>query len=74
MKARIGNADALTEVPQAQRRAPAHALDWYVAEVPGRNAAMLAAWQSGDHTQQAIARHFGIHYTTVSRILKRLEA
>ena len=74
MKARVGDTDALTEVPQAQRRAPAHGLDWYAAETPDRNAAMLAAWQSGDHTQQAIARHFGIHYTTVSRLLKRLGA
>lgn len=74
MKARVDNADALTEVPQAQRRAPAHGLDWYAAETPDRDAAMLAAWRSGDHTQQAMARHFGIHYTTVSRLLKRLGA
>jgi putative transposase len=74
MKARIGDDTALGEVPRAQRRAPARSLEHYEAAMPGRNAAMLAAWQSGDHTQQAIARHFGIHYTTVSRILKRLEA
>lgn len=73
MKARIGDADTLTEVPKAQRLAPARSLDWYATETPGRDAAILAAWRSGDHTQQAIARHFGLHYTTISRIIKRLE-
>jgi REP element-mobilizing transposase RayT len=73
MKARIDGGDAMAEVPRAQRRAPAHALEWYAEKASGRNAAMLAAWQSGDHTQQSIARHFGLHYSTVSRLLKRLE-
>lgn len=73
MKALIGDAEALSEVPRAQRLAPAHGLEeWYAATVPDRDTAMLDAWRSGDHTQQAIARQFGVHYTTVSRILKRL--
>ena len=72
MKALIGDGEASAEVPRAQRRAPPHSLEWYAAEAPGRDAAMLAAWRSGDHTQQALAGHFGVHYTTVSRVLKRL--
>jgi putative transposase len=72
MKRRIDEGDDLTEVPRAQRRAPARTLEQYAAEAPDRYEAMLAAWRSGDHTQQAIARHFCLHYSTVSRILKRL--
>lgn len=72
MKTRIDEGDDLTEVPRAQRRAPARKLEHYAAKAPDRYEAMLAAWRSEDHTQQAIARHFGLHYSTVSRILKRL--
>ncbi len=71
MKARIADRDTLTEVPRAQRRAPPRTLDWYAASFPGRNQAMYQAYRSHDHTQQAIARHFGLHYSTVSRVLKR---
>ncbi len=35
------------------------------------NAAMAAAYASGDYIMQDIAEHFGAHYATVSRAAKR---
>jgi transposase len=34
---------------------------------------MAAAYLSGDHTMKAIADHFDVHYTTVSRAVKAYE-
>ena len=37
-----------------------------------RNEAIARAYLSGRHTMAEIAKHFGIHYTTVSRLLRSL--
>lgn len=34
---------------------------------------MTAAYATGDYTLQAIADHFGVHYATVSRAVKKGE-
>jgi putative transposase len=38
-----------------------------------RNEAIARAYLSGQHTMAAIAAHFGVHYTTVSRLVKAYE-
>ena len=38
-----------------------------------RDKAIALAYLSGQHTMAAIADHFGIHYTTVSRLVKAYE-
>jgi transposase len=38
-----------------------------------RNEAMARAYLSGQHTMQAIAEHFGVHYSTVSRMVRGYE-
>jgi len=35
--------------------------------------AMAKAYLSGQHTMAAIAQHFGVHYSTVSRTVKEHE-
>jgi putative transposase len=58
------------EVPSPQRAAAKRSIESYAQEHPdGRNAAIQAAFASGHHTMQAIAQHFGLHYTSVSRII-----
>jgi REP element-mobilizing transposase RayT len=57
-----------TEVPRAER-ALKSLLD-YSRENPNRDDAILAAYASGNHTQAAIARYFGLHYGSVCRILR----
>jgi putative transposase len=62
--------DRLTEVPRAQRRAPAKPLAHYV-RMHDPKEGMRRAYASGDYTLAQIARHFGVHYSTVSRALGR---
>ena len=64
---------SLDEVPRAQRRPPALPLAEYAKRYPQRRSAMAAAYRSGDYTLKAIAEHFGVHYSTVSRALREDE-
>ena len=64
-----GNKD-LSEVPMAQRRLPPKPLSEYEASNIGRNTAIVAAYQSGGYTLKEIGDYFGLHYSTVSGILK----
>ena len=63
--------ESLREVPQAQRRAKPLALSEYAARYEDPKEAMARAYRSGGYTMQAIADHFGVHYATVSRAVKR---
>jgi putative transposase len=72
MQAGLANKPSLSEVPRAQRRAQARALADY-AQSHERDEAIALAYLSGHHTMAAIAGHFGLHYTTVSRLIKRYE-
>ena len=63
----------LREVPRLQRRGPARPLADY-ARAHERNQAMAAAYRSGDYTMKQIADHFGVHYATVSRAVRRSES
>lgn len=65
---------ALREVPRVQRRTLAWPLDAYAARYPDRNQAMARAYRSGAYSMQTIADHFGVHYRTVSRAVRRLES
>jgi hypothetical protein len=56
-----------SEVPRRERALKS--LGAYDHEGPSRNAAIRAAFLSGNYTQIEIARYFGLHYTTVCRIV-----
>ncbi len=64
----------LSEVPRAQRRTPAKSLAWYMTQ-SGRapQQAMARAYASGGYTLKAIAQQFGVHYSTVSRAVRKAE-
>ena len=74
---RLGHAaskDAqLAEVPRAQRRAKPPALAVLAARHPQRDQAMVAIFATGQYSLAQIADHFGVHYSTVSRAVKRSE-
>jgi transposase-like protein len=40
------------------------------AEHADRKAAMVAAYQTGEYSYHRIAEHFGVHFTTVGRIMR----
>jgi putative transposase len=59
----------LQEIPQAQRRAQPQPLCWFQENYPDRDTAIRHAWQSGGYSQLEIAKHFGLHYSSISRIV-----
>jgi REP element-mobilizing transposase RayT len=59
------------EIPRLQRRPVALPLSDYQKLHPERDDAIRAAFASGDYTQPQIAAHFGVHYSTVSRVARR---
>jgi len=72
MQAQIEQKPTLGEIPRAQRRAITQPLAKFERSHP-RNEAMALAYLSGQHSMAAIARHFGVHYSTVSRVVKSHE-
>ncbi|MEJ2379989.1 MAG: transposase [Gammaproteobacteria bacterium] len=63
----------LREIPRVQRRAFAGTLAHYEDSYVERREAMARAFLSGAYTMQEIAEHFGVHYSTVSRAVRRFE-
>jgi len=72
MQTLIEQKPTLDEIPRAQRRLITQRLPEFEQRYP-RNEAMARAYLSGQHSMAAIARHFGVHYTTVSRAVKNHE-
>ncbi len=72
MQALIEKAPALDEIPRAQRRSLTQPLVDF-EKCYERREAMARAYLSGQHTMAAIARHFGVHYSTVSRVVREYE-
>ncbi|MDZ7585126.1 MAG: transposase [Thiobacillus sp.] len=72
MQALIEKKPSLDEIPRAQRRAMTQSLVDFERR-HDRNEAIARAYLSGQHTMAAIAEHFGVHYTTVSRLVKVYE-
>lgn len=72
MQSQIGKKLALDEIPRAQRRALTQPLPDFEQSYP-RNEAMARAFLSGQHSMVAIAEHFGVHYSTVSRAVRVYE-
>jgi hypothetical protein len=73
MQKQVTATAGLAEVPRAQRRPVAKGLDHYQSKWADPREGMALAYASGDYTMKAIADHFGVHYSTVSRAVKRRE-
>jgi hypothetical protein len=69
MQQKAGDADDLN-VPRAHRRPPPPSLEAIAAAYPDRDAAMRAAHRTGEYSYAEIARHFGVHFTTVGRVVR----
>jgi transposase-like protein len=66
------NPEALREVSKAHRRSVALSLDEYRMRHPNNDEAMAQAYLSGAYTMAQIGQHFGVHYMTVSRAVRKL--
>jgi REP element-mobilizing transposase RayT len=58
------------QIPGAQRRAPAPTLSEIERHSDNRRSAVVEAYATGAYSYQQIADHFGIHFTTVGRIVR----
>lgn len=65
---------ASAAMPRSLRVADRRPLERYAASAPTRDEAIRAAWASGDYTLAEIGGHFGLHYSTVSRIANTVPA
>lgn len=58
------------QIPLAQRRPQPQTLAEIAKHAPDRNAAIVAAHATGGYSYQQIADYFGVHFTTVGRIVR----
>lgn len=73
MQAKHGAGPLLDEVPTTQQRPPAQPLSYFTEHYPGRDAAIAKAYYSGHYSMRALGEHFGLHYSSISRIIRRSE-
>src|SRR3989337_2267406 len=57
-------------IPQVQRRGPAPPLKQIEARHKERTRAVVAAYETGEYSYQQIGEHFGVHFTTVGRLVR----
>jgi len=73
VKSLVNISDGLPEIPRVQWKPSGKSLDDYVCEGKHRNDAMACAFLEGEFRMNEIAAHFGVHYSTVSRAIKKME-
>ena len=61
------------EIPLAQRRSPVKSLHYYEENYQNSKRGMVEAYWTGDYAMKDIADYFNVHYSTVSRAIKRTE-
>jgi putative transposase len=60
----------LSEIPSSQRKALSRPLTAYEADAVNRNEGIVNAYRSGGYTMKAIAEFYGLHYSSVSKIIQ----
>jgi REP element-mobilizing transposase RayT len=73
MQSLLDSDRVLDEVPSSQRRPIAKPLAHYEKTTRSRNEAISEAWLSGGYKMKDIAEYFGLHYSSVSKIIKAAE-
>jgi REP element-mobilizing transposase RayT len=71
MQEHLGTDEDLSEVPRPQHRPAALPIADYASRAKSRQEAMAQAYDTGQYTLRQIADYFGVHYSTVSRVLGR---
>jgi AraC-like DNA-binding protein len=67
---RLDGQEKLSEIPAIQKRRVAQPLADFESTAPNRNSAIAAAHASGAYNLKEIADHFGLHRSSVSRIVR----
>jgi putative transposase len=71
MRGKLGERDEEVNIPKVQQRAPAPKLSAIRRQHKTRDDAIRAAYGTGAYSYQQIAKEFGVHFTTVGRIVRR---
>ena len=61
----------LSEIPRKQHRINDKPLAYYINKYKNRDKAIIAAYNTGVFTQIELSRFFKLHYSSISKILKR---
>ena len=64
---------SLDEIPKNQKRKMARALEEYDKLADTRNEAIYNAFVSGGYKMKEIGEYFGLHYSSISKIVKEME-
>jgi len=70
MQAHIRQCKDDVQIPQAQRKPMPPPLAQIEKRAPDRDTAIIAAYATGGYSYQQLADHFGVHFTTVGRIVR----
>ena len=70
MQGLIDGDKELSEIPRSQRRPKPESLKVYDQRSAVRNEAIVAAYASGGYSLKEVGDYFGLHYSTVSGIVK----
>lgn len=71
MKRLIADDKDLSEIPSPQRKNVPKSLKIYAEVAGSRDIAILNAYASGGYSMKEIGEYFGLHYSRVSRIVKK---
>jgi putative transposase len=71
MREKLGGQARDVNIPRVQQRGTAPKVSSIRRQYPNRDEAMRAAYETGAYSYQQIAKEFGVHFTTVGRIIRR---
>ncbi|MCZ6828010.1 MAG: transposase [Gammaproteobacteria bacterium] len=70
MQCKISGDINLDEVPRPQKRQIPKPIEAYKNMMGSRNEAIISVYQSGGYSMSEIGEYFGLHYSSVSKIIK----
>ena len=73
MQGQVSQNQPLSEIPRSQCRPAARPLTEYFDQQWDRDAGIAEAFRSGSYSMREIGDHVGLHYSTVSRIVRMAE-
>jgi len=71
MQAKCEGLSTTVGVPKAQKRPPAQPLEELASKYANRNEAIIVAYATGAYSYQQIADFYGLHFTTIGKILRK---
>ena len=71
MQSKLAERDEDVNIPRVQQRRPAPKLSAIRRQHKNRDQAIRAAYDTGAYSYQQIAKEFGVHFTTVGRIVRQ---